>query len=102
MPDPVIPIPMDRLKAFCEKWMITEFSLFGSVLREDFGPNSDVDCCVVFDPANEWSLFDIVTMREELSELFGGREVDMVERKAIVNPFRRHHILTHRRIMYAA
>jgi len=92
----------DLLTEFCKRWNITEFSLFGSILRDDFGPESDVDCLIVFSEDSAWSLFDIVDMRDELSEIFGGRNIDIVERGAIQNPFRRHSILTTRRIVYAA
>ncbi len=97
-----IDIPADSLRAFCVRWKIVELSLFGSSLREDFGPDSDVDVCVVFDQSQEWSLFDIVTMREELVTLFGGRSVDIIELDAMRNPFFRHRVLTTRKVVYAA
>jgi predicted nucleotidyltransferase len=84
-----------RIAAFCQKWKITEFSLFGSVLRDDFRPDSDVDVLVSFAPEAKWSLFDVVHMEDELKEIFG-REVDLVIRKTIErseNYLRRKHIL---------
>jgi hypothetical protein len=96
-----IQIDRERIVAFCEKWKVKEFSLFGSVLREDFGPDSDVDVLVTFAPDAPWSLLDIVTMQEELKEIFG-REVDLVEKEGLRNPFRRHEILNTRKIIYAA
>jgi predicted nucleotidyltransferase len=80
---------------------VTELALFGSALRDDFGPESDVDLLVTFDPGAPWSLFDLVEMREELAEVFG-REVDLVEKKALRNPFRRRAILDSSRTLYAA
>jgi uncharacterized protein len=94
-------IPPERIQAFCRKWRVREFCLFGSVLREDFRPDSDVDVLVSFDPDSEWDLLDLVDMREELSALFG-RPVDLVEKEALRNPFRRRRILATRQVIYAA
>ena len=96
-----IDIPIDRIKDFCGKWKIREFSLFGSVLRDDFGPNSDIDVMVSFDEKARWDLFDLVDMIEELKTIFG-REVDLVEKGTIRNPFRRHSIMTTKEVLYAA
>ncbi len=96
-----IDIPMDKIKDFCRRWRITEFSLFGSVLRDDFRPDSDVDVMVSFEEDAGWSLFDIVDMVEELKTIFG-RNVDLVEKGAIRNPFRRHSIMNNREILHAA
>ena len=95
-----IAIDRDRLDAFCRTWKITELSLFGSVLRDDFGPDSDVDVLVVFEEDAGWDLWDIVDMREELKVLFG-RDVDLVEKRALRNPFRRHDILKHHEVIHA-
>lgn len=89
------------IKALCRKWQIQELALFGSVLRDDFGPNSDVDVLVTFDVAATWSLWDLIDLREEFQHLFG-RPVDVVERPALRNPFRRHEILRTRQVVYAA
>jgi hypothetical protein len=92
---PHVPIDRDRLARFCRRWKVAEFALFGSVLRDDFRPDSDVDVLVAFAPDANWSLFDLVRMEDELSELFG-RRVDLVERKAVEqseNYIRRKHIL---------
>jgi predicted nucleotidyltransferase len=96
-----IDIPMEKIKEFCRKWKIRQFSLFGSVLREDFGPDSDVDVLVSFHPDSTWDLLDLVDMRDELMSLFG-REVDLVEEEGLRNPFRRSHILSTRQVLYAA
>jgi predicted nucleotidyltransferase len=80
---------------------VTEFALFGSILREDFGPQSDIDVLVTFQAEAAWSLWDLLDMRDELRELFG-REVDLIEKDALRNPFRRHEILKSYKVVYAA
>ena len=90
-----------RIRDFCRRWRITEFSLFGSVLRSDFRPDSDVDVLVSFEPGAPWSLFDIVRLQDELTTLFG-RESHVVEARALRNPFRRAEILRTRKVVYAA
>jgi len=96
-----IDVPIAKIKDFCLRWRITEFSLFGSVLSDDFRPDSDVDVMVSFEEAAGWSLFDIVDMEDELKSIFG-RDVDLVEKGAIRNPFRRHSIMNNREILHAA
>ena len=92
---PRIPIPEVAIADFCRRWKVTEFALFGSVLRDDFGPDSDVDVLVSFAPDARYSLFDLVHMQDELQEAFG-RDVDLVTRRAVersMNPWRREAIL---------
>ena len=96
-----INISDSRLAELCRKWKVTELSLFGSILRDDFGPDSDVDVLVVFQPDAPWSLWDLLDMREELKNLFG-RPVDLVEKEALRNPFRRYEILRNHKVLYAA
>jgi len=91
----------ERIREFCQRWKIAEFSLFGSVLREDFNPESDVDVLISFEPDIPWSLFDWMDMVDELKSIFG-RDVDLVEKSGLRNPFRRHEILTRRQVIYAA
>src|SRR5437867_1652265 len=79
---PQIPIDRKIVADFCRRWKIVELSLFGSVLRDDFRPDSDVDVLVAFDPTADWTLLDHARMEEELSTLLG-RKVDMVTRPAI-------------------
>jgi predicted nucleotidyltransferase len=78
-----------------------EFALFGSILRDDFRPESDVDVVIELAEGAPWSLFEWVDMIEELKVLFG-RDVDLVEKSAISNPFRRKSILANREVLYAA
>src|SRR5438105_431294 len=94
-------ISSDRVSAFCRKWGIQEFSLFGSVLRDDFRSDSDIDVLIAYRPGVEHAAEARWAMEAELRAMFG-REIDLVERRRIINPFRRHHILTHRQILYAA
>jgi len=72
----------DALAQFCQRWGVLELSLFGSVLRDDFRPDSDVDVLVSFAPGSRHSLFDLVSMEEELRTIVG-RQVDLVERSAV-------------------
>ena len=101
MAQPKIQIPLKQIEDFCRKWKIKEFALFGSVLREDFRPDSDIDVLVSFEPDGGITFDNRVEMLDELAEIFG-REVDLVEKDAIRNPFRRHEILTTREVVYAA
>ena len=99
-----IAIPADGLAAFCEHWQVAELALFGSVVREDFGPESDVDVLITFDPRARHTLFDIVRMQDELSRVFD-REVDLVTRAAVEgsrNYIRRRAILESAQVVYAA
>jgi hypothetical protein len=101
---PKIEIPRDEIAAFCRKWEIEELSLFGSALREDFRPDSDVDMLVRFSPEAHWGLFDLMRMEEELKTIFG-REVDLVERSSVEqsrNYIRRKAILNTLEMIYAA
>lgn len=100
MPKPRIHIPKDEIAAFCKKWLVVEFSLFGSVLTDDFRSDSDVDVMLSFYPEARWSLFDLVVMKDELQSIFG-REVDLVEKEALRNPFRRKEILANSEVMHA-
>jgi hypothetical protein len=92
---------MDPIAAFCRKWKIAELALFGSAPRDDFRPDSDVHVLVTFAPDAPWSLFEWADMTDELGAIFG-REVDLVEKDGLRNPFRRHAILSTRRVIYAA
>jgi len=95
-----IEIPREAIAAFCRKWRVREFSLFGSVLRDDFRPDSDIDVLVSFEPDSGIGLWEMTDMRDELAELFG-REVDLVAKDGLRNPFRRESILTGSSVLYA-
>ena len=97
-------IPKKRLAEFCRRWKISELAFFGSVLRDDFRSNSDIDLLVSFSPKAKISLFDLVRMQNELEEIFG-REVDLVERRVIEkseNYIRRKNILSNTKVIYEA
>jgi uncharacterized protein len=96
-----IDLPINQVVEFCKRWQVNELALFGSVLRDDFRPDSDVDVLVSFNPSAPWSLFDLVTMQDELQKIFE-RPVDLVEREGLRNPFRKRSILSSREVIYAA
>ena len=99
-----ISMKREEIAAFCQRWQITALAFFGSVLRDDFRPDSDVDVLVTFAPEVEWSLFDHIAMEEELSAMLG-RKVDLVSRRAIErssNWIRRKAILETAEPFYAA
>ncbi|MGI0480406.1 nucleotidyltransferase family protein [Geminocystis sp. CENA526] len=95
-------IPLVKVTKFCQKWQIVEFAFFGSVLRDDFNSNSDIDCLVQFSDEADWSLFDRVKMKQELAIIFG-RKVDLVNRKSIENSqnwLRKQEILNNQKVIY--
>jgi len=92
------------LTEFCHKWKIVRLELFGSALRDDFRPDSDIDLLVTFAPDAPWSLLDIVHLEEELSGLLG-RKAEIAERPAVEqssNPLHRKNILGSAQLLYAA
>ena len=94
----------DDLADFCRRWKVSRLAVFGSALRADFGPESDVDVLVDFAPDARLSLFDLVGMQDELQSLLG-RKVDLVERSAIErseNYIRRRNILANTEVLYEA
>lgn len=97
-----IQVPNEKIESFCKKYRIKELSVFGSVLRDDFGPDSDVDVLVSLEPGQPMTLENLLDMRDELSVMFGGREIDLVQKRLLKNPHRRYEILTTREVMYAA
>ena len=98
---PRIELDAEAIRQFCTRWKVREFSLFGSVLGVDFGPDSDVDVLVTFASDAHCSAFDLVDMEEELEGIFG-RPVDLVEAAGLRNPFRRKAILESRQVIHAA
>ena len=97
-----IELPMRQIEAFCQRWKISEFSLFGSILRDDFRSDSDIDVMVQFWPNSHNTLFDLVKMEDELKQIFN-RDVDLVTRKGITNSqnyLRREAILNSAQIIY--
>ena len=99
-----IDIPKEEVADFCRRWQITELALFGSVLREDFRADSDVDVLARFAPKARHTLFDMVHMQEDLQRIFG-RSVDLVSRRGIEasrNYLRKNAILKSAEVVYAA
>ena len=97
-----IQMPSQEIAAFCERWQITELALFGSVLRDDFGPESDIDVLVRFRPTATPTLLDLVRMEDELTRLLG-RKADLVEYAAVEssrNYIRRRAILDSAEVIY--
>lgn len=89
-----------KLAAICRRWKIRQLALFGSALRDDFGPDSDIDLLVDFEPGAVLG-FRVFELERELSELFGGRRVDLVSRKYL-NHRLRDRVLAEARVQYAA
>lgn len=97
-----IGISQDQLADFCRRWQISELALFGSALREDFGPDSDVDIMVTFAPGAKWSLLDHVRIERELADLLHCR-VDLLTKRAVersANWILRREILSTAEVVY--
>jgi len=98
-----IPWPAEEINDFCKKWLVLELSLFGSILRNDFHADSDVDLLITYKPDSKWSLFDCVEMQIELTEILG-RKVDLISERAIQkshNYIRRNNILSTAEVVYS-
>jgi predicted nucleotidyltransferase len=96
-------VPPKKIAAFCKRWKVDELALFGSAVRDDFSPQSDIDLLVSFAPHSDWSLFDHLKMKLELKELFG-REVDLITRRSLEqsrNALLRSEILNSARVVYS-
>lgn len=101
---PHIPFPPDQIAEFCQRWQINELALFGSVLRDDFHPNSDIDILVTFGPAAQRGFLALAQMQAELEAILG-RDVDLVSKRAIErsqNWIRRKNILETAQVIYVA
>lgn len=97
-----IAMPIDRIRQFCQNWQIIELALFGSVLRDDFHADSDIDILVAFAGTANWGLLEHAKMQEELEVLFS-RPVDLIGKQAIErssNWIRRQEILSTAQIIY--
>lgn len=99
-----IDLPMTEIIEFCDRWQVIEFALFGSVLRDDFRPDSDIDVLVTFSPTAKRGLTETLQMRDELQVIFS-RKVDLIVKAAIErseNWLRRKNILESAQTIYAA
>jgi len=104
MAEPNIEIPRKQIAEFCQRWRISEFALFGSVLRDDFDPESDVDILITFSPGADWSLLDHLQMEKELADLLA-RKIDLFSKRAVEqshNLFRRREILDTAEVVYVS
>jgi uncharacterized protein len=93
-------IPRELIEDFCRRHHITKLSIFGSYLRDDFRPDSDIDFLVEFDPKHIPTLFDVAGMEIELSELLGGRKVDLRTPQDLSRYFR-DEVVAHAEVQYA-
>jgi uncharacterized protein len=99
-----IELPMDEIRDFCKKWQVLELALFGSILRDDFRPDSDIDILIAFSPTAKRGLTEILQMRDELQGIFH-RKVDLIVKAAIErseNWLRRKNILESAQTIYVA
>ena len=99
-----IHLPKEGIVKFCKKWNIHEFSFFGSVLTDDFRPDSDINVLVTFEEDSKHTLFDLVHMQDELKQIFG-REVDLLTRRGAEqsrNYIRRRAILSSLEAVYVS
>jgi predicted nucleotidyltransferase len=99
-----IDIPQEQIADFCRRWRISEFALFGSALRDDFDPDSDLDMLVTFAPEADWSLLDHLRMEQELADLLG-RKIDLLSKRAVEqshNQRRRQEILNTAEVIYVS
>lgn len=97
----------ERLKAspfqiaeFCQRWNIIELALFGSILRDDFRPDSDIDILASFSPDSCWNIFDLMQIQEQLEKMLC-RPVDLTQKSQIANPFSRAEILKSHFVIYS-
>lgn len=91
-------VDQEEVARFCREHKIRELSLFGSVLRNDFRSDSDVDVLVEFEPDARVTLFDLVSIHEQLSDLFG-RKADVVTKRSL-SPYIRDRVLASREVLY--
>ncbi len=92
----------ERLEEFCRRWKVTELALFGSVLRDGFGPDSDIDVLISFELGAHWTLLDFVGMQEELEDIFQ-RKVDLISKRGVEgsrNDIRKRAILDSAKVIY--
>jgi len=94
-----IEIPRDKLAEFCKRNHIRKLSLFGSVLRRDFGSKSDIDMLAEFEPGNEPGFIRLSAMERELSSMLGGRKIDLVT-KQFLNHRIRGRVLSEAEVQY--
>ena len=98
-----VPLPLDAIAEFCRRWKLVKLAVFGSILRDDFRPDSDIDVLVTFDAAARPSLLTLGQMKVELCRLLG-RQVDLLEEggvREMTNPYFQQEILRTSEVVYA-
>jgi uncharacterized protein len=98
-----IEVPAKEIAAFCQRWGVRELALFGSILREDFSPASDIDVLVTFNEDRKLRFVDLMNMETELKAIFG-RDIDLGTRRSVEedeNYLRRRAILNSAQVIYA-
>ncbi|OCQ91236.1 DNA polymerase subunit beta [Nostoc sp. MBR 210] len=97
-----IPLPMDAIENFCQRWQIAELSVFGSILRDDFNADSDIDFLYILKPNIQWRLVDLLSAEEELEKMLG-RKIDLVKKSSVEqshNWLRKQNILSSSQVIY--
>jgi uncharacterized protein len=97
-------LPIVEIKKICDRWQIVEFALFGSVLRDDFQPTSDIDILIDFAPNARKGLLSLARIKHELEDLLG-REVDILTKQSIEQSYnltRSRNILKSAQVLYVA
>lgn len=97
---PHVTLPKDKLADFCHRNHIRKLSLFGSALRDDFGPESDIDLLVEFEPGREPGLIRLAALERELSEMLDGRTVDLRTAEDLSRYFR-NQVIAEAEVQYA-
>ena len=98
---PLIEQHRPEIDSLCRRHYVRRLALFGSILRSDFGPHSDIDVLIEFDPQHIPGFFRLSRIAEELSQLFGGRKVDLRTPQDLSRYFRAD-VLAHAQVQYAA
>ena len=97
-------LPAQPVADFCQRWCISELALFGSALRDDFRPDSDLDILVTFEPDADWGLLDHIRMERELATILG-RDINLLTRRSVEqshNWIRRQEILDSAEVVYGS
>jgi predicted nucleotidyltransferase len=95
-----LPVPSHTLEEFCRRNRIRKLAFFGSVLRPDFGPESDIDVLVEFEPCAQVGFFELYDLEQELSRILGGRKVDLRTPEDLSRYFR-DEVVAHAQVQYA-
>ena len=93
-------LTLDDVNRICEKYMISELSVFGSAIRDDFDDDSDVDILISFNENSNSTIDDILDLKDYFTNLFN-RDVDIVESEGIRNPIRKMNIMSTKEVLYA-